>query len=128
MHRLLYISSSRTPITERDVDAILRVSRRNNAADRITGLLVTGGRRFLQVLEGEADTVARTYARIAADPRHTGLVKLASADVAERMFADWAMGHVAGDDGATVARLTAPITDPTLRAYFDGFTDLHAAA
>ena len=128
MYRLLYISSSRAPISTAENDAILRASRRNNAADGVTGLLVTGGRRFLQVLEGERDVVERTYARIVSDPRHYALVRLAGGEVPSRQFGEWAMGHAAGGAGRTVSELTAPLSDPSLRAYFDGFVDVHAAA
>lgn len=127
MHRLLYISSARTAPTAREIEAILRVSRRNNAATGITGLLVTGGRRFLQVLEGESGAVETTFDRIAADPRHHAVVKLGSAPATSRIFSSWAMGHVGGASGDDVASLTAGIADPTLRAYFDGFARQHAA-
>lgn len=127
MYRLLYISSARGVVTGAQLEDILRTSRRNNAADGITGLLVTGGPRFLQALEGERDRVERTYARIAADQRHCALVRLASGKVAARTFNGWAMGHAAGGEGRTVADLAAAIPDPTLRAYFEGFVGVHAA-
>lgn len=127
MNRLLYISTARGPITATTIETILRTSRRNNAANGLTGLLVTGGRRFLQVLEGEPAALDATFARIAADPRHFAVVRLADNPVSERLFADWRMGHVTGGDGETVATLTGPIADPTLRAYFDGFARQHAA-
>ena len=128
MQRLLYISTSRGPIVQTALDAILRVSRRNNAAVGITGLLVTGGTRFLQVLEGEPDVVAATFARISADPRHFAIVRLANQTVDQRTFANWQMGHATGGNGTTVAQITAGIADPSLRAYFDGFAEVHAAA
>ncbi|MEE2915447.1 MAG: BLUF domain-containing protein, partial [Pseudomonadota bacterium] len=69
-YQLVYISSA---IGRVDGDAVLAVSRRNNARDGITGLLYADGRRFLQVLEGERAAVERAYQRIAADPRHRAL-------------------------------------------------------
>lgn len=135
MHRLLYISTSRTPITTGLLDEILVKSCRNNIACGITGLLLAGGKRFLQVLEGDADAVHATYARICEDPRHYATVPLADEVIVARTFPHWAMGNApAGHAGAdvtadaAVAQLIAPISDPTLRAYFTGFVETRRAA
>lgn len=47
---------------------------------------------FMQVLEGEAEIVDETLARIARDPRHQDLTVIAHHPVASREFATWAMG------------------------------------
>ena len=135
MHRLLYISTARQPMTAPELETLLKLSRRNNAAVAITGLLVVGGRRFLQALEGPEDAVRATYERIARDPRHYAVVKLADSPIAERSFTGWSMGF---QPGATltgtsaiadeVAALVAPIADPVLRGYFTGFAERRAAA
>ena len=128
MERLLYISTARKAATA-ELDAILAVSRRNNAAIGITGLLITGGRRFLQVLEGPAPAVKTIFGRIERDPRHFAIVVLEHQPIQERSFGDWSMGHVAGAaDGGPLEQLLAPIDDLILRAYFDGFVKQHAAA
>lgn len=135
MHRLLYISTTRLPITPSLLNDILAVSRRNNAALGVTGLLLAGGTRFLQALEGEHEVVTAVYDRILADPRHFAHVKLADAPIAARTFARWAMGNVAAgvpvehaSDDNVVAQLVAPITDPALRGFFDGFVAVKRAA
>ncbi|MEG3165939.1 BLUF domain-containing protein [Sphingomonas sp. PB2P19] len=134
MQRLLYISTARKPLPPVDIEEILRISRRNNARGDITGLLVVGGRRFLQALEGPADAVEQTYRRICADPRHFAVVMLSQRATDRRMFDGWAMGYRAGPDPSGTAlpdivrSLTATIDDPNLRANFTGFADLHAAS
>lgn len=132
LRRLLYISTARQPLAPGEREAILRLSRRNNGRVGVTGLLVTGGRRFMQVLEGDPSAVGATLDRIKADPRHFALVVLHDQRVADRAFGDWAMGHRAGsaDTGAdgSIAELIAPITDPSLHAYFEGFARIHARA
>lgn len=135
MIRLLYISTARQPITPPVVADILRTSRRNNARCDVTGLLIVGGRRFLQTLEGPDDAVQATFDRISRDSRHFAVVQLAREVIAARQFADWAMGAQAGatpGDAASidqaVAALIAPITDPSLKGYFTGFAERHAAA
>lgn len=135
MLQIAYISTAKGIVDQALLDSILAVSRRNNAVAGISGLLVSGGRRFLQVLEGPDQAVLTTYARIQADPRHRSFVLVTCQGVAERAFGDWSMAYreggiqVADDrlEGA-VAALTAKIADPNLRAQFCGFAKLHAQA
>lgn len=135
MIRLLYISTAREAVTPAMLADILRVSRRNNAAAGVSGLLIIGGRRFLQALEGPPEAVFPTYDRIARDPRHFAILRLACEDITQRQFPEWAMGAQAGraagveaDVSDTIAALIAPIQDPTLRGYFAGFAARQAAA
>lgn len=136
MQRLIYVSSTRTPFSTAELDAILATSRRNNAAVGVTGLLVAGGRRFLQVLEGADQAVETVFRRIEQDRRHHAVVILSRKEVETPTFGEWAMGYCRGGPAAatgptlpqTVATLLAPITDPTVRGYFEGFAEVHAAA
>ena len=134
MNRLLYISTARQAFTDAELTQLLAISRVNNQAVGVTGLLVAGGRRFLQVLEGEDAAVAATFARIRRDPRHFATVVLSDQTVDTRAFGGWAMayeqGGAAADRGdvrAQVAALVGPIADPNLRAYFEGFVTRKAA-
>ncbi|MEP9402135.1 BLUF domain-containing protein [Sphingomonas sp. VNH70] len=90
LRQILYTSTS---AGQADTDAILQQSRHNNAVDGITGLLWVHGGRFLQVLEGPEDSVAETYARIAADPRHHDVRILSDRPVGTREFGYWSMEH-----------------------------------
>lgn len=135
MLQLVYISTARAAVTADLVEDVLAASRRNNTRAGITGLLITGGQRFLQVLEGPDAAVLAAYARIQADPRHFACVLLSCRKVEARAFGEWAMGHQAGSDrsgpedvGTVVARLVEPLSDKTLRAQFTGFAELHARA
>lgn len=132
MHRLIYISSTRTAFADSELEEILRISRRNNAAVGVTGLLIAGGRRFLQVLEGTEDAIDTVFQRIKQDPRHHAVVVLSRSAIAAPNFAQWSMGYArSGAEGSlseTVAQLLAPVTDPNLRGYFEGFAQVHAAA
>jgi hypothetical protein len=134
MIRLLYISTTRVPHSRAQLDAILAPSRRNNAAAGITGLLIAGGNRFLQVLEGPEAQVQEIYDRIRVDPRHFAPVILKRGAVEKRLFGRWAMGFQPGGAPNRVSSisdevcgLVAPIDDPLLKAYFEGFSRRHAA-
>lgn len=129
--QIVYISTSRVPLTPLDVDQILSVSRRNNTRDSISGLLLSSGHRFLQALEGPEAAVRAAYRRIAADPRHFAIVQLGCCEIEERQFGAWAMSHLGGgsDNFLNAAgSLTERVTDPNLKAQFTGFAQLHARA
>lgn len=136
MLQLVYISTSRAPSISDDLlNSVLTVSRRNNAAAGISGLLVAGGRRFLQALEGPRDVVEATYERIKGDDRHFAFVELARRPIETPEFGAWAMAFKPGDDadpGAAlrhaVEKLTSNLPDPNVRALFTGFAELHSQA
>lgn len=134
MHRLLYISTARKEMSEVELTALLDQSRRYNASVGITGALIVGGRRFLQVLEGDESRVESTFARIQTDPRHFATVILSRTPAVERLFGNWAMGYerthplpTGLDLSAQVAEIVGSIQDDNLRAYLEGFALQHAA-
>lgn len=131
MQQLVYISTARSIVlSSAEVEDILQVSRRNNVRDGLTGLLIVGSRRFLQVLEGEPAALERAYARIKADPRHFALVELSRKEVSGQSFGTWAMGYEHGGANllTTVTKLTDRITDPDLKAQLQSFAELHSRA
>lgn len=92
MLHLVYASSAAYPFAQADLLDILAVSRRNNARDGVTGLLLYGGGNIIQVLEGEDAAVEATFARVRRDPRHAGLQILLRERKDRRYFGDWTMG------------------------------------
>lgn len=131
MERIIYISTCRTDPDRGMVDDILRSSRRNNRRDGLTGLLVVGGRRFLQVLEGPGALLDAAYRRIRNDQRHFAMVELGRKPISERAFADWDMGceQLDGDDlSDLVDQLTSGLVDADLRAQFRSFVEVHRKA
>lgn len=135
MYQLLYVSTSREPITQATVEEILAQSRRNNRRDDLTGLLIVGGRRFLQLLEGDRALVEAAYRRIQADSRHFAMVQLGAKDIDRRSFPEWQMGYRAGPDtsgsgdlATIVERLTEGVEDASLRAHLRSFAALHRDA
>ena len=92
--RLLYASRAASAVTHEIIDSILQSSRQHNPALGITGVLCHGGDVYMQVLEGGRDAVNALYNTIVRDPRHERIVLLHYAEVPERHFAGWTMGHV----------------------------------
>lgn len=135
MQQILYISTARAVLTSAEIDNILSRSRRNNRRDDLTGLLVVGQRRFLQVLEGPSLMLDAAYGRIRADPRHFALVELSRKSIESRSFPDWEMGHQdAGNsveiDGllSIVRRLTDGLDDRSLKAELRSFASTQGRA
>lgn len=131
LERIIYISTCRTDPDMAMVENILQTSRRNNRRDGLTGLLVVGGRRFLQVLEGPRQLMDTAYSRIKNDPRHFAMVELSRKPITERAFAGWDMGceQLDGDDlSELVHSLTEGLNDADLRAQFRSFVELHRKA
>ena len=46
------------------------------------------------MLEGDADTIERTFATISRDARHSGVIILESRAIDERGFPQWSMGYI----------------------------------
>lgn len=135
LFQISYISTARPTIILSDVEGILEISRRKNAANDVTGLLAFDGKRFLQVLEGSLEAVEDTFSRIARDSRHKALVRLSSRHVDQREFGNWAMAsHIVGpvmgdgDLARQVDALTEELPDPNLKATLRGFARIRSGA
>jgi hypothetical protein len=110
--QLVYRSVAKAPLSERELTELLLCSRRNNETRGVTGLLLHGDGRFLQVIEGEAGTVLMLYDTIARDPRHEHIQVVAAERIGERCFAEWTMGF------ADVVRAEVPGLIDFLRTGF----------
>ena len=92
MFALLYVSSAAKPFTSDELADLMRAAREHNAVADITGMLLYKDGNFMQLLEGPQASVQALFAKIAADPRHTGAITLLRESIADRAFADWSMG------------------------------------
>lgn len=112
---LVYTSSASQPFRETALEALLAECREHNATAEVTGMLLYRSGRFIQVLEGVADTVRGLTDRIRRDPRHHDMRVLLEERVPQRRFPDWTMGY-----RALRGRESAP------EGYRDSFSDLDA--
>ena len=94
MIRLLYLSRATNTLSNEKTQEILESSGRNNPALGITGLLLTGGGVFMQVLEGPELPVLQLYVKILEDRRHGDCQIICVSPVDERMFDKWSMGLI----------------------------------
>ncbi len=120
--QILYISTV-SPAETVDLASILAISRRNNRAQDITGLLMFNGKRFLQVLEGPTAAVEDTFERIRRDTRHRAHVMLSRRAVERREFGDWSMAYRESAEGDVHDVICAKTVGahPNLRAELTAF-------
>lgn len=90
---LLYASTARPGLSHEEIEAIAATAMRVNSQLNITGVLAFDGKGFVQILEGEGDTIRALYGRIERDPRHSGCVLLAFNEIPRRRFSDWSMAY-----------------------------------
>jgi len=108
-HEFLYRSTLAADQSPTVISKILLRARAHNAAHGITGLLVFDGMHFLQHFEGPPDAVRPLMARIAADPRHTGVQVLYEGLLAQRRYHRFDMGFAEAeeeDDTSGMQQLT----------------------
>jgi len=93
MYYLIYLSAGVSWFSEQELKEILAISNINNSRDGITGLLLYSEGNFIQLLEGEENKVNETFIRISNDQRHKGITPIASGNIEQRNFPEWAMGY-----------------------------------
>ena len=92
--RVVYSSIATTRTDEDTQIDILRQSRANNGLNGISGILLSDGRRFLQVLEGTPEAIEHVFVRIGADPRHEQVRTLHDELDTRRIFSGWTMASM----------------------------------
>lgn len=91
MLSLIYVSTVGPQFREAELERLAQAAATINVANAITGMLAYNGTHFMQLLEGEAARVEETLERIAADPRHSGLVVIRRDERQARECPDWSM-------------------------------------
>jgi blue light- and temperature-responsive anti-repressor len=90
--QLIYSSSATQELQDSDILSILEVSRKNNAARDVTGMLLSEKWSFFQILEGPADAVENVFKIISADTRHNRVITIVKEAIPHRSFGEWTMG------------------------------------
>jgi hypothetical protein len=96
--RLVYHSTCTIPdypeVVGLALDDILEAARNRNMETGCSGALIYADRQFLQVLEGPADAVDETLARIMQDKRHENIRLVCRVPVQDRLFERWPMAFL----------------------------------
>jgi hypothetical protein len=90
---LIYTSApTKGEFSRADLNALLVVARKNNAAAKISGLLLYQNGSFFQILEGERESVETLFLKISGDKRHNRITKIIVEVIDRRNFGEWKMG------------------------------------
>lgn len=115
LKRITYVSRFAKPFTESELTELGELSARNNKELGVTGVLMTSGGVFFQILEGPAEAVDQVYSAIAADSRHTHIVVLElEHGVETRNYPDWSMKTIDLDAAAHVRLLPLKVMMETV--------------
>ena len=135
MHQIVYFSTASGRQDAIVTAGILAVSRSRNQRDGISGLLVAGGHRYLQVFEGPTNAASALLARLRRDDRHVGVTVLVHRPIEQRSFDGWSMAFGTEpqlDEFSTfrdlAGEMRAHIADPRLRSQLDCFAQTFATA
>lgn len=102
LSQLIYVSRMTQKMDPSAVRKVAEHSESNNQRLDVTGALMCVGQHFMQLLEGDRDTVTQLFAKISEDPRHTDVDCLMTKSVNKRLFPQWGMRLL---DPSTKARL-----------------------
>jgi len=92
--QLIYVRFSKTEFTDIMLIDLLKKSRERNKANGITGILLYSDKVFIQLLEGEKNTVERCYGMILKDSRDTcATILLKETSPFGALFPEWSMGY-----------------------------------
>jgi len=96
--RLIYASQLTEKCNLKTLQKILESSRKNNAKDKISGILCYDPSYFMQWLEGPREKVNRLYHTILNDDRHENVQILEYCEISSRSFESWSMAYVSTND------------------------------
>ncbi len=88
----IYTSRATRPMSAAEIDVLVEHSRAFNGRHGITGILLYVDGCFIQVLEGDSNSVQELYDRIVLDPRHTSVTRIILEAVPRRFFGEWTIG------------------------------------
>lgn len=94
LYQVIYSSQATKPLTTADLEKILVDARAGNEAHNVTGALVYVDGVFLQILEGDKDTVFKLMSSIGKDTRHSSVKVFHEAQINERAFGSWRMAYL----------------------------------
>jgi len=113
--RITYVSRFAKPFSESELEKLGEDSSERNRMLGVTGVLMTSGGIFFQILEGPEEAVDKIYSAISADPRHTDLVVLElEHDVQQRNYPDWSMKTINLDAASHVRLLPLKVMMETV--------------
>lgn len=98
MLELVYKSKAVANINQEEIDKILSTAQLFNNENGLTGCLIFHKGYFIQLLEGDSNTLKILYSKIEKDNRHYEIELLYEKNKEQRNFNDWGMAFVNLDE------------------------------
>lgn len=98
MYYLIYVSYAVEPFTQDQLKTLLRNCVQKNTVKDVTGMLLYIDGKFIQVLEGDKDTIQSIFLKIQKDTRHRKVKIIIEGEISNRNFPGWSMGFKSMDD------------------------------
>lgn len=131
MYRVVFTSRASSNFSRAEIKALCEAAAVRNEVNGITGLFLSDGSRFLQVIEGEGEDVDDLVRRIVRNPRHHDIIIVSSHRIEHREFHNRTMSQplygVGDDPDDYVERIKEElkeVSDDHLKAMFIGFAFL----
>jgi hypothetical protein len=118
MEYIVYVSTAKRLLSEKELIGLLKVSRTNNKKYNVTGILLYCQGTFMQVLEGDKNSIDQIYKAIELDQKHKNVIKLASGISKKRNFPDWPMAF-ASVTPETLQEIEGFLSSPDQNLYDD---------
>ncbi|OIQ24714.1 MAG: blue light sensor protein [Alphaproteobacteria bacterium MedPE-SWcel] len=119
MHRFVYVSTARGPLSAQQIADIAGACHRNNRRAGLTGILVVHQGKFFHILEGDETAIRRRAQKIQDDPRHGSFEVIEAREIQMRAFVDWTFVHetpetlpLLGTENVATLRQLVPINSP----------------
>jgi hypothetical protein len=91
LHQIVYLSERSKTMADAELKAIIDSASITNFQKGISGLLLSAGGHFMQLLEGELLTIRPLFDKISRDPRHSNVSRLLERPAEARLFPGWGM-------------------------------------
>ena len=131
MHRIVFTSRASQALTREDIEKLREHAAAANEREKMTGLFLFDGSRFLLALEGPEVPLLKLMRKIYADKRHYDIVFILSEKAQTRQFPHWAMSQTFSFDEndrldllEQVKRELSMVSNVEVKAHFFGFTAL----
>jgi hypothetical protein len=114
MVRLVYYSQAVRDMALSDLKDILTAARTNNGDANICGMLCYDNKYFVQVLEGDRESVNELFLHISEDERHSDVVIISYDYIEQTVFQDWKMGYASSSPifTALLTKLQQTVFEP----------------
>ena len=106
LFELIYHSQAVEGLDNSEHKKILATARKFNEVNDVTGCLLFHKGQFLQILEGEFETINALYAKIKKDKRHTDDITLHMKEIEGRIFDKWSMAYKIIEDATFLKEST----------------------